>query len=48
MKIDTINFKTLQKFVLENGNDSDLGGAMRKLYWEVINENDEEEKRRNF
>ena len=41
MKIDTINFKTLKKLVMENGNDADLGGEMRKLYWKVVEEKDE-------
>ena len=47
MKIDTINFKDLKKLVRENGNDTDLGGAIRRLYWEVI-DNKKYEKGRNL
>ena len=47
MKIDTINFKTLEKLVKENVNDTDLGGAMRKFYYNVI-DNKKYEKRRNL
>ena len=48
MKRNTINFTTLKKLVDKNSNDGDLGGEIRKIYWEVINENDEGEKGRNF
>ena len=48
MKIDTINFKTIKKLVKENSNDSDLGGAMRKLYWKVTDDEKKYEKGRNL
>ena len=47
MKIDTINFQTLKKLIKENRNDSDLGGAMRKFYYDVIDDG-KYEKRRNL
>ena len=47
MKNNTINFKTLKKMVKENSNDADLGGAMRKIYWEVTNDK-KYEKGRNL
>ena len=47
MKIDTINFKYLKKLVKKNVNDADLGGAIRRLYWEVI-DNKKYEKGRNL
>ena len=40
MEIDTINYKTLKKMVNENRNDADLGGAIRKLYWNFKENND--------
>ena len=47
MKRNTINFTTLKKLVDKNSNDGDLGGAMRKFYYNVI-DNKKYEKRRNL
>ena len=48
MKRNTINFQTLKKLVKENGNDADLGGAIRKLYWDFNGDDKKYEKGRNL